>query len=82
MAEADIPGGRAYEDLVLSLLPEVGGRVERRVRTPDSRTEVQELWFPSRDAMLVVMSHPERLAARERLAGAAPTTDVYEVEVC
>jgi hypothetical protein len=80
LADADLVGGREYEDLVLGLLPSVGGRVERRLRTTDSRAEVHELWFPSREAMQTVMSHPERLAAREKLGTAAPTTDVYEVE--
>jgi hypothetical protein len=81
MSEADVAGGREYEDLVLGLLPAHGGRVERRLRTPDSRTEVQELWFPSREALDAVMNHPDRRSARARLGEAAPTTDVYEVEV-
>jgi hypothetical protein len=81
MADADVAGGRDYEDLVLGLLPAHGARVERRLRTPDSRTEVQELWFPSREALEAVMKHPDRLAARDRLGEAAPTTDVYEVDV-
>ncbi|NUT33125.1 MAG: hypothetical protein HOV79_08630 [Hamadaea sp.] len=75
----DVDGGRRYEDLVLGLLPSVGGRVERRLRTPDGRTEVQELWFPAREAMESVMTHPDRLAARDALAANAPTTEVYEV---
>src|SRR5436190_444739 len=81
MADADVPGGRDYEDLVLGLLPAVGGHVERRMRTADSRTEVQDLWFPSREAMHTVMSHPARLTARKKLGDAAPTTEVYEVDV-
>ena len=81
MSDDDLAGGREYEDLVLGLLPSVGGRVERRLRTVDSRTEVHELWFPSPEAMQAVLQHPDRLAARERLGDAAPTTDVYAVDV-
>jgi hypothetical protein len=81
MSDADVAAGREYEDLVLGLLPAHGGRVERRLRTADARTEVQELWFPSREALEAVMDHPDRLAARARLGEAAPTTDVYEVDV-
>ena len=80
MSDDDVDGGRRYEDLVLDLLPEHGARVERRLRTPDSRTEVQVLWFPSRETMEAIMAHPARLAAREELGAAAPTTRVYEVD--
>jgi hypothetical protein len=79
MSEEDIEGGRLYEDVVLDLLPSQGGRVERRLRTPDARTEVQVLWFPSREAMEAVVAHPDRLAARDRLGSAVPVTVVHEV---
>jgi hypothetical protein len=81
LSDTDLDGGRAYEDLVLALLPAHGARVERRLRTPDGRTEVQELWFPSRTVLEAVMNHPDRLAARAKLGEAAPTTDVYEVDI-
>lgn len=81
MSDDDVTGGRDYEDLVLGLLPSVGARVERRLRTADSRIEVHELWFPSREALQTAMDHPDRLAARARLGGAAPSTDIYEVDV-
>ncbi|WP_034592837.1 hypothetical protein [Hamadaea tsunoensis] len=80
MSEQDVEGGQRYEDLVLDLLPGFDSRVERRLRTPDGRTEVQELWFPSRDVMAAVMVHPARLAARDALGVNAPTTEVYEVD--
>jgi hypothetical protein len=79
MSEEDIEGGQRYEDLVLSLLPSHGGKVERRMRTADGRTEFQVLWFPSHEAMQAVIEHPDRLAARDRLGSAAPTTVVHEV---
>ncbi len=81
LSPLDVAGGIAYEDLVLNLLSEVGARVERRLRTPDSMTEVQELWFPSREALQAALDHPGRLAARAKLGDAAPTTDVYDVQV-
>jgi hypothetical protein len=80
MSDQDIDGGQRYEDLVLGLLPQFGARVERRLRTPDGRTEVQVLWFPSRAQMEAVMVHPDRLAARDRLGTSAPTTVVHEVD--
>jgi hypothetical protein len=79
MSEEDVEGGQRYEDLVLDLLPSEGGRVERRLRTADGRTEYQVLWFPTREAMQKVLAHPDRLAARDRLGAAVPTTAVHEV---
>jgi hypothetical protein len=79
MADADVEGGQRYEDLVLGLLPSEGGRVERRLRTADGRTEYQVLWFPSQEAMQAVLAHPDRLAARDRLGPAVPVTAVHEV---
>ncbi len=38
---------RRYEDAVLPLLAEHGGRLERRLRSPDGRTEVHIVEFPS-----------------------------------
>jgi hypothetical protein len=80
MSPQDVAGGQRYEDLVLDLLPEIGGRVERRLRTHDGLTEVQELWLPSRESMEQVLAHPARLAAREALGSASPVTDIYEVD--
>lgn len=79
MSDEDVEGGQRYEDLVLDLMPAHGGRVERRLRTPDGRTEVQVLWFPSAEAMQAVVEHPDRLAARDRLGPAVPATEVLEV---
>lgn len=80
MSEEDVEGGQRYEDLVLDLLPPHGGRVERRLRTPDGRTEVQVLWFPSAAAMHAVVEHPDRLAARDRLGSAVPATELLEAD--
>lgn len=79
MSDDDIEGGQQYENLVLGLLPQFGGRVERRLRTPDGRTEVQVLWFPSAAEMAAVIDHPDRLAARDRLGANVPATVVHEV---
>lgn len=80
MSDEDVEGGQRYEDLVLDLLPTEGGRVERRLRSADGRTEFQVLWFPSREAMQKVIAHPDRLAARDRLGSAVPETAVHEVD--
>ncbi|MGA2943137.1 MAG: hypothetical protein ABSE50_13985 [Xanthobacteraceae bacterium] len=38
---------RAYEDAVLPLLPEFGGRLEHRLRNPDGTIEIHILSFAS-----------------------------------
>ncbi|QGN45584.1 GNAT family N-acetyltransferase [Micromonospora sp. WMMC415] len=72
--------GRAYEDRVLGLLGRHGGRVERRLRTGDGRTEVHVIRFDTRAGYESALADPERLALRAALGDAAPTTRVLEVE--
>jgi hypothetical protein len=64
-----VPGFRAYEDRVLPLLRRHGGRVDRRLRTPDGTTEVHVLSFSSEGAYRGYLTDPERVAHRELLAG-------------
>ena len=45
-----VPAFQAYEDRVLPLLRRHGGRVDRRLRTPDGTTEVHVLSFDSEGA--------------------------------
>ncbi len=40
MAPGHLTAGQRYEDAVLALLDRHGGRIERRLRTEDSATEV------------------------------------------
>ena len=73
MTLVDVPSGsvpafRAYEDRVLPLLQRHGGRVERRLRTPDGTTEVHVLSFDSEDAYRGYLADPERVANRALLS--------------
>ena len=79
MAPGHAEAGQRYEDAVLGLLDRHGGSVERRVRGTDSTTEVHLIRFRSRAGYESFMVDPERLAHRERLGDAAPTTQVIEV---
>jgi ribosomal protein S18 acetylase RimI-like enzyme len=73
---ADVNG---YEDAVLALMAAHGGRVERRLRTADGRTEVQVLSFADRDAMAGFVADPRRAALRAELGDVAPDALVHEV---
>jgi hypothetical protein len=79
LAAGEIEAGQRYEDAVLGLLGRHGGRLERRLRTVDSRTEVHMLWFASRAGYDSFLTDPERLAYRASLGDAAPSGRVLEV---
>ena len=79
MAPGHTPAGQQYEDAVLGLLERHGGTVERRMRGLDSPTEVHVIRFRSRAGYDSFMVDPDRLAHRERVGDAAPTTRVIEV---
>lgn len=79
MAEGHAEAGHRYEDDVLALLPRHGGTVERRLRATDAPTEVHVIRFASRAGLDSFMVDPDRLALRDKLGEAAPTTRVIEV---
>jgi hypothetical protein len=71
---ADIPEDgidafQRYEGLVLPMLDQHGGRLERRLRSADSRVEVHIVSFDSRTGFDSYMTDPDRLSHRELLAG-------------
>jgi uncharacterized protein (DUF1330 family) len=59
-----VPAFQRYEDAVLPLLQRHGGRLERRLRTPDGTTEVHLLSFPSESAYRTYLGDPERVVHR------------------
>lgn len=69
----------AYERQVLPLLGRHGGRLERRLRTADGRTEVHLLSFPSRTGFDAYRADPAREALRPLLAGLDLSQRVLEV---
>ncbi|MGN9774482.1 hypothetical protein ACTMS0_01675 [Micromonospora sp. H33] len=75
-----VEAGRAYEDRVLGLLARHGGRVERRLRTGDGRSEVHVIRFDTRAGYDSFLADPERVALRADLGDAAPTSRVLEVQ--
>jgi hypothetical protein len=53
---------RAYEDIVLPLLPEFSGRLERRLRNPDGTVEIHILSFASAADRQNYRNDPRRTA--------------------
>jgi hypothetical protein len=74
--EAD---GQKYEDEVLPLLTEHGGRLEQRLRTIDSTAEVHLISFSSRAGYQGYLADPRRAELREHWLDAVPSTRVLEV---
>ncbi len=59
----------AYERRVLPLLARHGGRLDRRLRTGDGRTEVHLLSFADRAGYAAYLADPDRAAAGRLLDG-------------
>ena len=70
---------RRYEALVLPLLGRHGGRLERRLRSRDGRTEVHVLSFASRAGVDAYLADPERAGHRALLDGVTLEQRVVEV---
>ncbi|MFC3504185.1 GNAT family N-acetyltransferase [Micromonospora krabiensis] len=75
----DADAGQRYEDAVLALLDRHGGRLERRLRTDDGRTEVHVIRFATPTGQESFLADPQRLALRAALGDAAPTARVLTV---
>ncbi|WP_200215300.1 GNAT family N-acetyltransferase [Micromonospora coerulea] len=71
--------GQRYEETVLALLGRHGGRLERRLRTGDGRSEVHVIRFATRAGYESFLADPERAALRAALGDAATVTRVLEV---
>ena len=70
---------QAYEDAVLPILQEHGGRVERRLRGSDGQVEVHVLRFPSTEAFDTYRADPRRAEAAHLFAASGATAEVDAV---
>ncbi|GAA5187863.1 hypothetical protein GCM10023322_37150 [Rugosimonospora acidiphila] len=80
----DLPGqhvdaAQRYQDLVRPLLADHGGRLEQRLRTADSGTEVHVLSFASRSGYDSYLADPRRAEYHAELGDAEPRGRVLEV---
>lgn len=69
----------AYERRVLPLLARHGGRLDRRLRTADGRTEIHLLSFTDRAGYDAYLADPDRAAAGRLLDGLDLTRRLLEV---
>ncbi|GAA3107787.1 hypothetical protein [Streptomyces echinatus] len=81
---ARLPEGRlsafdAYESAVLPLLAEHGGRLERRLRALDDRTEAHLLSFPSDEHVAAYRADPRRCAAAPLLESSEAAVELLAV---
>ncbi len=67
-----------YERRVLPLLGRHGGRLERRLRTADARTEVHLLSFPDRAGYEACLADPDRAALRPVLAALVERAEIRQ----
>ncbi len=71
----------AYERRVLPLLERHGGRLDRRLRTADGRTEIHLLSFTDRAGYSAYLADPDRAAAGRLLDGLDVQRRLLEVTV-
>jgi uncharacterized protein (DUF1330 family) len=74
----------AYEDRVLPLLRDHGGRVLQRTRSAGAAgdpLEVHVLEFPSEDALSAYTDDPRRMAMKDERERAIARTQVLRVEL-
>jgi hypothetical protein len=69
----------AYESAVLPLLADHGGRLERRLRTPDRRVEVHLVSFPGDEDLARYRADPRRAAATPLLESSGATVELLAV---
>jgi uncharacterized protein (DUF1330 family) len=62
LSNADVNTFEAYEEKVLALVPQHGGRLEMRLRALDGRAETHLLYFPDERAFEHYREDPRRLA--------------------
>ena len=82
---ARIPAGgvasfQRYEDAVLPLLAEHGGRLERRLRGAVGEVEVHVVSFASADGFAAYRADPRRERHAQLLAASGAQVEVLEVE--
>ncbi len=87
VAVLDVPAAgagalRAYEDRVLPLLARHGGALERRLRSPDGRTEVHVVRFATAAGREAFGADPERAAARALLDGSRSSPGWLRSRTC
>ena len=69
LAEHAVAPFAAYEQQVLPLLARHGGRLDRRLRTADGRSEIHLLSFADRAGYDAYLADPDRAAAGHLLDG-------------
>lgn len=82
IAKVPVSGVQAFQDyeaIVLPLLAEHGGVLQRRLRNGDGTREVHIVSFASSAAFAGFRSDPRRLAAAGLLAASGAENDVLEV---
>ncbi|HEY2672127.1 MAG TPA: GNAT family N-acetyltransferase [Rugosimonospora sp.] len=79
MPEEHREAAQRYESMVLPLLARHGGRLEQRLRTADSGSEVHLLSFASREAYESFLADPQRAAYRDELGEGRLRSRVLEV---
>jgi len=77
---AGVGAFRGYEDAVLGLLAEHGGRLERRLRAPGGTTEIHVVSFEMPDGLDAYRADPRRAAHAELLERSGAQVEPLELD--
>ncbi len=80
LRQADLDAFDRYETSVIELLPRYLGKIEQRVRTIDSQTEVHILYFPDDKSFEAFRNDPERLALADDWKRCGANSTVRQVD--
>ncbi|MGC9670522.1 hypothetical protein ACNTMW_28755 [Planosporangium sp. 12N6] len=79
LPEGSLDAFDAYENAVLPLLAEHGGRLERRLRTVDDRIEAHVVSFPSDEHFAAYRADPRRAAGAPLLESSGAEIELLAV---
>ena len=69
-----------FESVVLPLMPNYGGKLERRLRSADGRAEVHVLSFPSQEALDAYRADAVRVEHLPLLAESGAVAELLELD--
>lgn len=79
LPEGGLDAFDAYEEAVLPLLAEYGGRLERRLRTLDDQVEAHLITFPTSDVLAAYRADPRRSDAAPLLEASGAAVELLAV---
>lgn len=79
LGHADLTAFDGYEAQMLALLPQFGGKIERRMRSDDASREFHILHFDTDEGFAAFLASPDRAALQTTWPNLQTSAKVYRV---